>query len=93
MNLLQMLSFGETGWGMALLKAAGTTLLLTLAALLIGALIGGVIAAAKLSRRRIFFLQLQDLDHFWFSPHWRGTTDSKVSRQLHVPLGNFICTL
>ncbi|MDB6048558.1 MAG: Amino acid transporter inner rane protein [Pseudomonas sp.] len=54
MNLLQMLSFGETGWGMALLKAAGTTLLLTLAALLIGALIGGVIAAAKLSRRRIF---------------------------------------
>ncbi|MEB0043389.1 MULTISPECIES: ABC transporter permease subunit [unclassified Pseudomonas] len=54
MNLLQMLSFGETGWGMALLKAAGTTLLLTLAALLIGALIGGVIAAAKLSRRRVF---------------------------------------
>ncbi|MDY7559044.1 ABC transporter permease subunit [Pseudomonas sp. 10B1] len=54
MNLLQMLSFGDTGWGMALLKAAGTTLLLTLAALLIGALIGGVIAAAKLSRRRLF---------------------------------------
>ncbi|MDB5984445.1 MAG: Amino acid transporter inner rane protein [Pseudomonas sp.] len=52
MNLLQMLSFGETGWGMALLKATATTLLLTLAALLIGALIGGVIAAAKLSRRR-----------------------------------------
>jgi octopine/nopaline transport system permease protein len=52
MNLLQMLSFGETGWGMALLKAAATTLLLTLAALLIGAVIGGVIAAAKLSRRR-----------------------------------------
>ncbi len=52
MNLLQMLSFGETGWGMALLKATVTTLLLTLAALLIGALIGGVIAAAKLSRRR-----------------------------------------
>lgn len=46
-----------------------------------------------LSRRRIFFLQLQDLDHFGFSPHWRGTTDSKVSRQLHVPLGNFIGTL
>lgn len=52
MNLLQMLSFGETGWGMALLKATVTTLLLTLAALLIGAVIGGVIAAAKLSRRR-----------------------------------------
>lgn len=52
MNLLQMLSFGETGWGMALLKAAATTLLLTLAALLIGALFGSLVAAAKLSRRR-----------------------------------------
>ncbi|WP_397449778.1 ABC transporter permease [Pseudomonas sp. NA-150] len=52
MNLLQMLSFGETGWGMALLQATLTTLLLTLAALLIGAAIGSVIAAAKLSRRR-----------------------------------------
>ncbi len=52
MNLLQMLSFGETGWGMALLKAALMTLLLTLAALLIGALVGSLVAAAKLSRRR-----------------------------------------
>ncbi|WP_249678289.1 ABC transporter permease [Pseudomonas abieticivorans] len=52
MNLLQMLSFGETGWGMALLKAAATTLLLTLAALLVGAVVGSVIAAAKLSKRR-----------------------------------------
>jgi octopine/nopaline transport system permease protein len=52
MNLLQMLSFGETGWGTALLKAAATTLLLTLAALLVGAVVGSVIAAAKLSRRR-----------------------------------------
>ncbi|MFF7706063.1 ABC transporter permease subunit [Pseudomonas sp. NPDC007930] len=52
MTLMQMLSFGEGGWGMALLKAAAMTLLLTLAALLIGALIGGLIAAAKLSRQR-----------------------------------------
>ncbi|MGY4491921.1 ABC transporter permease subunit [Pseudomonas putida] len=52
MNLLQMLSFGDTGWGMALLKAAAMTLLLTLAALLIGALVGSLVAAAKLSRQR-----------------------------------------
>lgn len=52
MNLLQMLSFGDTGWGMALLKAAAMTLLLTLAALLIGALVGSLVATAKLSRRR-----------------------------------------
>jgi octopine/nopaline transport system permease protein len=52
MTLLQMLSFGETGWGMALLKAAAMTLLLTLAALLIGALVGSLVAAAKLSPRR-----------------------------------------
>ncbi len=51
MNLLQMLSFGDTGWGMALLKAAAMTLLLTLAALLIGALVGSLVAAAKLSRK------------------------------------------
>lgn len=52
MTLLQMLSFGENGWGMALLQAALMTLALTLAALLIGALVGSVIAAAKLSRHR-----------------------------------------
>lgn len=31
MNLLQLLSFGDSGWGMALLKAAGMTVILTLA--------------------------------------------------------------
>lgn len=52
MTLMQMLSFADTGWGMALLKAAGMTLLLTIAALLIGALVGSLVAAAKLSPRR-----------------------------------------
>lgn len=52
MSLMQMLSFGDNGWGMALLKAAAMTLLLTLAALVIGALVGGLVAMAKLSKRR-----------------------------------------
>jgi octopine/nopaline transport system permease protein len=52
MNILQLLSFGDTGWGMALLKAAGMTILLTFAALLVGAVFGSLVAAAKLSRRR-----------------------------------------
>ena len=52
MTILQMLSFGEGGWGMALLKAAGMTLVLTFAALLVGAVFGSLVAAAKLSRQR-----------------------------------------
>ncbi len=54
MNLLQLLSLGDTGWGMALLKALGMTVVLTLCALLLGALFGSLIAAAKLSRRRLW---------------------------------------
>jgi octopine/nopaline transport system permease protein len=52
MDLLQLLSFGNGGWGAALLKAAGMTVMLTLAALLVGAVAGSAVAAAKLSRRR-----------------------------------------
>jgi octopine/nopaline transport system permease protein len=52
MDLLQLLSFGPHGWGMALLKAAGTTVLLTLMALMVGALAGSAVAAAKLSKKR-----------------------------------------
>ncbi|MGC6373735.1 ABC transporter permease [Pseudomonas sp. K2I15] len=52
MSLMQMLSFGDTGWGMALLKAALMTVLLTLAALVVGALVGSLVAMAKLSRKR-----------------------------------------
>jgi len=49
---MQMLSFGDTGWGMALLKAALMTVLLTLAALVVGAMVGSLVAMAKLSRKR-----------------------------------------
>src|SRR5471032_1656875 len=52
MSLMQMLSFGDTGWGMALLKAALMTVLLTLAALVVGALVGSLVAMAKLSHKR-----------------------------------------
>lgn len=52
MNVLTLLSFGEHGWGLSLVVAMGTTLLVTLTALLIGALFGGLVASAKLSSRR-----------------------------------------
>ena len=52
MSLMQMLSFGDTGWGMALLKAALMTVLLTLAALVVSALVGSLVAMAKLSKKR-----------------------------------------
>jgi len=53
MDLFQLLSFGDHGWGAALLKAAGMTVLLTLSALVVGAVAGSAVAAAKLSRRRL----------------------------------------
>lgn len=52
MNFLALLGFGDRGWGASLLLAMGTTLLVTLAALLIGALFGALVASAKLSSRR-----------------------------------------
>ncbi len=51
METLQLLSFGETGWGSILLSAIGMTLLLTLVSLLVGVLLGSLVATAKLSRR------------------------------------------
>ncbi len=53
MDLVQLLGFGEQGWGAALLQAALMTLVLTATALLVGALFGGLVAAAKLSSRRV----------------------------------------
>ncbi len=53
MDIFQLLSFGDHGWGAALLKAAGMTVLLTLSALVVGAVAGSAVAAAKLSRRRL----------------------------------------
>lgn len=44
--------FGERGWGAYLLQAAAMTFAVTLAALLVGAVLGSLVAAAKLSGRR-----------------------------------------
>ncbi|WP_158783205.1 ABC transporter permease [Pantoea sp. BAV 3049] len=44
--------FGENGWGFLILSAAMTTLLLSLAAMAVGAVVGSGVAAAKLSPRR-----------------------------------------
>ncbi|HBT4840894.1 TPA: ABC transporter permease, partial [Klebsiella quasipneumoniae subsp. similipneumoniae] len=42
--MLNLLSLGENGWGTLILSATLTTLLLSLAALAVGAGVGGVIA-------------------------------------------------
>ncbi|MGF6816624.1 octopine/nopaline transport system permease protein [Paraburkholderia atlantica] len=52
MSLLEMLGFGPDGWAGVLLLGALMTVVLTLAALAIGAVFGALIAAAKLSRYR-----------------------------------------
>jgi octopine/nopaline transport system permease protein len=52
MNLHQLLGFGPDGWGSALLLATLLTVVLTLAALAIGAVFGACVAAAKLSKSR-----------------------------------------
>ena len=49
MSTLELLGFGSTGWGALLLVAAGVTLAVTAVALLIGAVLGAIVAAAKLS--------------------------------------------
>ncbi|MDW5314599.1 ABC transporter permease subunit [Rhizobium sp. PL01] len=54
MALLQMIGFGPTGWGGLLLVAALMTLAVTAVALLIGAILGTLIAWAKLSGSRFF---------------------------------------
>eukprot|EP00102_Acyrthosiphon_pisum_P027289 XP_016664499.1 PREDICTED: histidine ammonia-lyase-like [Acyrthosiphon pisum] len=50
--MMSLLSFGADGWGRLILGAAFTTLLLSLAALMIGAVVGSGVAAAKLSPQR-----------------------------------------
>jgi octopine/nopaline transport system permease protein len=52
MSLVQLLGFGEQGWGPALLIALLMTVVLTIAALAVGAVFGALVAAAKLSRSR-----------------------------------------
>lgn len=46
------LGFGENGWGGLILSATLTTLLLSLMAMMVGAVVGSGVAAAKLSPRR-----------------------------------------
>ncbi|MDC9837819.1 ABC transporter permease [Rhizobium binxianense] len=49
MNELMLLGFGDGGWGLMLLEGAGITVAVTGTALLIGAIIGSVVAWLKLS--------------------------------------------
>ncbi|MEL7939519.1 MULTISPECIES: ABC transporter permease [Pseudomonas] len=50
--MIDLLGFGAAGWGRVLLTAALMTVLVTLAALLIGAVLGALVAAAKLHESR-----------------------------------------
>jgi octopine/nopaline transport system permease protein len=49
-----LLGFGQGGWGAWLLAGAVMTLVVTLCALFIGAVVGALVAAAKLSKRRLW---------------------------------------
>ena len=48
--LVSVLGFGQTGWGLYLLAGASMTVAVTLAAMIIGAVVGSLVAWAKLSR-------------------------------------------
>ena len=56
MALFEILGFGPTGWGGLLLVAALMTLCVTAVALLIGAILGALVAWAKLSGNRVMRL-------------------------------------
>ena len=49
MNTLDLLGFGPRGWGLSLLEGALMTLLVSLAGLAVGAVLGSLVAWAKLS--------------------------------------------
>jgi octopine/nopaline transport system permease protein len=53
MATLELLGFGSTGWGALLLVAALVTLAVTAVALVLGAVLGTIVAVAKLSGNRI----------------------------------------
>ncbi len=53
LSALPLLGFGPGGWGGPLLRAAGTTVLVSVTAFLLGLLLGALGAWAKLSRSRI----------------------------------------
>jgi len=56
MSTLQLLGFGSTGWGALLLVATLLTLAVTATALAIGAVLGTMVAAAKLSGNRLLWV-------------------------------------
>jgi octopine/nopaline transport system permease protein len=53
MNILNILAFGEGGWGAALLLASGVTLSLSVLGFLLGALFGALAASGRLSKHRL----------------------------------------
>jgi octopine/nopaline transport system permease protein len=61
MSTLELLGFGSTGWGALLLVATFLTLAVTAAALAIGAVLGTLVAGAKLSGNRL----LRTLGHVY----------------------------
>jgi octopine/nopaline transport system permease protein len=52
MSYLELMGFGSTGWGRAMVAATAMTLAVSLTALIIGAVLGSLVAAAKLSASR-----------------------------------------
>lgn len=52
MTILQLLSFGENGWGLQILSATWMTIILTISSLIVGACFGGLVATAKLSSHK-----------------------------------------
>ncbi len=66
--MISLLSFGPEGWGRLILSATLTTLLLSFAALLVGAVVGSGVAAAKLSRTARYAGQGRLLGDFSWHP-------------------------
>ncbi len=53
MGVFDIFGFGPGGWGLAMLRGAGMTLLVSACGLLIGAVLGSLVAWARLSKHRL----------------------------------------
>lgn len=53
-NYVQLMGFGENGWGFDMLKAAGVTVAVALCGFFLGCILGCIAAAAKFSRLAVF---------------------------------------